>query len=108
MLCLCKPGLLSLASEVPSERPRLETSVAGTGQGVRDSRIGIRHPASLPRSPVDGFIKLPVTRQPPPACAVIQPEDKVLFNNCLTITEVLQTLQTCKENSTCPKITLHL
>lgn len=108
VLCLCKPGLLSLTAELPSEHPGLETSAAGTGQGVWYSRIGVRHPASLPSSLGDGFIKLPVTQQPPPACAVIQPEDKVLFNNCLTITEVLQTLQTCKENSTCPKITLHL
>lgn len=50
---------------------------------------------------VDGFTELSVTRQPAAACAVIQPEDKVLFNNCLNVIEVLRTLQICKENSTC-------
>lgn len=35
-------------------------------------------------------MELPVTWQP---VAVIQPEDKVLFNNCLTVPEVLQDLQ---------------
>lgn len=39
-------------------------------------------------------MELPATRQPVAACAVIQPEDKVLFNNCLAILEVLQDLQT--------------
>lgn len=46
-------------------------------------------------------MELPATRQPVAACAVIQPEDKVLFNNCLAILEVLQDL--CKRNSTCPR-----
>lgn len=64
--------------------------------------------SGLPPSRVDGFIEPPVTRQPAAARTVIQPEDKVLFNNCLTFIEVLWALQACKENSTCPEITPYL
>ena len=106
-LGLCKPGLLSQMSEDHFEHAGLETSAAGMSQGVR-YRQDWAKASGLTPSRVDAFIESPVTRQPVAACAVIWPEDKVLFNNCLTIIEVLRTLQTCKENGTCPKITLHL
>lgn len=107
-LGLCKPGLLSQMSELRFEHARLETSAAGTRRrGVR-YRQDWAKASGLTPSRVDAFIAWPVTRQPVAACAVIRPEEKGLFNNCLTIIEVLRTPQTCKENGTCPKITLHL
>lgn len=106
-LCLCKPGLLSQMAELHFEHTGLETSAAGMRQGVRYRQHRAKA-SGLPPYWVDGFIELPVTRQRAAAHAVTRPEDKVLFNNCLTIIEVLWTLQACKENRTCPEITLHL
>lgn len=80
---------------------------AGTRQGVW-YRQDWAKASGLPPSWVDGFIELPVTKQPAAACAVIRPEDKILFNNCLTIMGVLQALQTCEESSTCPEMPLRL
>jgi len=71
-------------------------------------RAGLGHGIRTAPSRADGFIEPPVTRQPAAACAVIRPEDKALFSNCLTVIEVLRALQACKESSTCPEITLPL
>lgn len=74
---------------------------------MRDGQHGATA-SGPPPSRRDGFSEPPVTRQPAAACAVIRPEDKALFNYCLTVIKALWTLQACKESSTCPKRTLHL
>lgn len=69
----------------PSLQPHIRA--ARQGQGIQ---------RAFPRQ--RGFIVLPVTQQPVLACSLIQPEDKVPFNSCLTVTEELRALRTCKEN----------
>lgn len=96
VLCLCKLGMLSQTLELHFEHTGLEMSTAGTRQGVW-YRQDWAKASRLPPSWVDGFIEPPVTKQPAAACTVIWPEDKILFNNCLTIMGVLQPCRPVKK-----------